>query len=255
MILLRHFCEDKMVNYLMKLQYDGSRYKGFQRLGMGEKTIQSEVEKALFVCLGEKIKITATSRTDAGVHAMCQWANFKIKAPIKCEEEFIENINNALPDDIRVYYLGKVPLKFHSRYDAVGKQYIYTMHFGEVREVFKRKYVYELNEKPDVEKMRQLSGLFVGEKDFFGFSSTKEHNDTVRRITELEVVEEGEYIKIKVTGDGFLYNMIRIIAGTLLYAGYGRIDETDILEVFESGNRELAGPTLPGKGLVLWKIF
>ncbi len=236
-----------MKNYMIFLSYDGGAYKGWQRLADNDNTIQNIVEQALEKLIGQKIHLIASGRTDAGVHAKCQLANFKCDT--LNEDTFIQNINELLPADIRIIKVVNVAPDFNCRYDIKRKRYVYCMHYGEVRDVFLRKYVYEV-EKPDISLMRRAADKLIGEHDFRGFSSEKrDEKDTVRKLYSIDIEENNGYIKLYFEGNGFLYNMVRILAGTILMIGQSRLELEIIDEVFATKRRELAGEKLPGYAL------
>lgn len=229
--------------------YDGSAYSGFQRLP-GEKTIQGTIEASLSELLCESIRVTGMSRTDAKVHAYSQYGNFYYKYDVD-EKDFIKQINERLPEDIRITGISKIPLDFHVRRAAKSKTYRYRMYTGAVKNVFMRKYAYRTECELDVAAMRTVAVFLVGKHDFKAFSSVKEEKDTVREIFSIDILEENNVVDIVIKGDGFLYNMIRIIAGTLFMAGQGRMSGEAVLEALETRQRSLTGPTLPGYALTL----
>ncbi len=236
-----------MKNYLISISYDGSAYKGWQRLADNDNTIQNIIEQAILTLAKEKVHLIASGRTDAGVHAICQLANFKCK--YLDEDTFIQNINEILPKDIRINSIELVNKDFHCRYDIKRKRYIYRMHYGEVRDVFLRKYVYEI-EKPDIELMRNVAKKLIGEHDFRGFSSEKNMDkSTIRTLYSIDITDNDGYVDICFEGNGFLYNMVRIIAGTILMIGQSKLNIDIIDEIFATKRRELAGETLPGYAL------
>lgn len=242
------------MNYRITVQYDGTRYNGWQRQGNTKNTIQEKFENVLSVMCGRKTEIFASGRTDAGVHAMAQTANFKCDVDMTCDE-ICDYLNHYLPSDILVTSVAEAPERFHSRLNAVSKTYEYTI-ATEKPDVFIRKYVFKSEKKPDTDKMRNAAKLLLGTHDFKGFSSVKRtKKSTVRTINEIEITEKGGLIKIKINGSGFLYNMVRIISGTLLEIGTGDLGESVIGEVFETKSRESAGATLPACGLMLKEVY
>lgn len=242
-----------MKNYKIIIQYEGGRYNGWQKQGNTSNTIQEKFESILYKMSGQKIEIFASGRTDAGVHALAQTANFKCDTDMSCEE-IKRYINRYLPKDIAVLEIEEADERFHSRLNAKSKTYEYTICAEDKPDVFTRRTVYYIDRRPDVEKMRAAAKKLLGTHDFKGFSSVgRTKKSTVRTINSIEITEEGSYINIKINGNGFLYNMVRIISGTLLEIGLGKEDRIDI--VFETKNRENAGITLPPDGLKLVKVY
>lgn len=243
-----------MKNYRITVQYDGTRYNGWQRQGNTKNTIQERFENVLFKMCGKNVEIFASGRTDAGVHAEEQTANFKCETAMS-EAEIIDYLNRYLPEDIRVTSVTEADMRFHSRLNAVSKTYQYTI-ATQKPDVFIRKYVYFSDKKPDVEKMKSASRLMLGTHDFKGFSSLgKSKKSTVRCVNFIEIEEENGLIKIRINANGFLYNMVRIIAGTLYDIGNSDLDEAIIEEIFAEKIREKAGVTLPASGLKLLKVY
>ncbi len=243
-----------MRNFKITVQYDGTKYNGWQRQGNTKNTIQERFENVLTRMCGKDVEIFASGRTDAGVHADEQTANFKCDAPMDVDK-MLYYINKYLPEDIRVTSLEEVDTRFHSRLNAVSKTYEYTI-ATEKPDVFIRKYVFYSDRKPDVEKMQRAAMLITGKHDFKGFSSVgKTKKSTVRTVNFIEIEEMKGLIKIRINGDGFLYNMVRIISGTLYDIGNGALDESVIEEIFEEKIREKAGVTLPASGLRLVKVY
>lgn len=243
-----------MKNYKIAVQYDGTKYNGWQRQGNTKNTIQERFENVISRMCGQCVEIFASGRTDAGVHAEEQTANFKCDTQMDVAE-IKDYLNKYLPDDIRVISIEEVDLRFHSRLNAVNKTYEYTI-ATEKPDVFIRKYVFYTDKKPDVEKMRRAAKLIEGKHDFKGFSSVgRTKKSTVRTVNFIEIEEHGGLIKIIVNADGFLYNMVRIISGTLYNIGSGELEESVIEEVFEDKIREKAGVTLPASGLRLVKVY
>ena len=239
-----------MKNYKITIQYDGTRYNGWQRQGNTKNTIQEKFENVLEIMCKKKTEIFSSGRTDAGVHALCQVANFKCEVNMTCKE-IMDYLNEYLPEDIRVTSAEEADERFHSRLNAVSKTYEYSI--ATVKpDVFIRKYVYAVAEKPDVKKMISAAEKLKGTHDFRGFSSLgKTKKSTVRTINSIDITENDGIIKITVNGNGFLYNMMRIISGTLYEIGIGKLPENTIQTVFESGIREKSGVTFPSKGLKL----
>lgn len=243
-----------MKNYKITVQYDGTRYRGWQRQGNTKNTIQERFENVLQRMCGHPVEIYASGRTDGGVHALAQIANFKCHTEM-AEKDIMEYLNKYLPEDILVTWVEEADARFHSRLNAVSKTYEYRLAVKKP-DVFIRKYVYTVDAVPDVEKMRRAAQKLLGTYDFKGFSSVgKTKKSTIRTINSIEIAENDGIIKIAVNGSGFLYNMVRIICGTLYEIGTGELSEDTIDSVFESGDRKMAGTTLPACGLVLKEVF
>ena len=243
-----------MKNFKITVQYDGGRYNGWQRQGNTSNTIQERFENVVSEMIGKKTEVFASGRTDAGVHASGQVINFRCET--KCSGEDVKSyLNRYLPSDIRILSVSEVDERFHSRLNAVSKTYEYRI-ATEKPDVFMRKYVYAVNCKPDIEKMRSAASKFVGTHDFAGFSSLgRIKKSTVRTVNFLNVAELDGIITICINGSGFLYNMVRIISGTLLDIGKGKLEESVIDRVFDTKMRKEAGITLPACGLVLKEVF
>ncbi len=243
-----------MKNYKITIQYDGTKYNGWQRQGNTKNTIQEKFENVLERMCQHPIEIYASGRTDGGVHAKAQVANFKCDVGIS-SNEIMEYLNRYLPEDVLVTDVEEADEHFHSRLNAVSKTYEYSIAVKK-SDVFVRKYVYTVDEEIDVEKMRHASKLFLGTHDFKGFSSVgKSKKSTVRTINSIDISENNGLIKIKINGSGFLYNMVRIICGTLYEIGIGKLSVDVIDDVFNSKDRKMAGVTLPACGLALEKVF
>ena len=243
-----------MKNYKITIQYDGIKYNGWQRQKNTKNTIQEKFENVLSLMCGRHVEIFASGRTDAGVHALAQTANFKCHTDKKADE-IMEYLNHYLPADILVTSIEEVNERFHSRLNAVSKTYEYTI-ATKKPDVFLRKYVYFNETFLNVEKMREASKKLLGTHDFLGFSSLKKSKkSTVRTINFIDIDEINGVITIKINGDGFLYNMVRIISGTLLDIGTGKLSEDVIDKVLTEKIRENAGTTLPPYGLTLIKVF
>ncbi len=243
-----------MKNYKITIQYDGSRYNGWQRQGNTQNTIQERFENVLSKMCGKSVEIFASGRTDAGVHAEAQVTNFKCDTELTAEE-IKEYLNQYLPQDILVTSVTEADERFHSRLNAVSKTYEYKIAIRKP-DVFIRKFVYFAGDTPDIEKMRLAAKQIVGTHDFKGFSSVgRTKKSTVRTINYIEIFEEDGIITIRINGNGFLYNMVRIISGTLYEIGTGKLDENVISEVFETKSREAAGITLPACGLILKNVY
>ena len=240
-----------MRNLKLVLRYDGSRYSGWQSQKHDENTIQGRLTVLLERLLGETIELAGSGRTDAGVHALGQVANFRTKSDIACEKLFAE-LNRYLPEDIAVVSVQEVPFRFHSRLNAVRKTYRYRIWNSPVHNVFERKYVYALEEALDEESMRQAAANLCGTHDFRAFSSYRRtKKSTVRTLENITIERQGSELILTFTGDGFLYHMVRILTGTLIEVGLHKKNAGEIKEIFASQNRERAGFTAPAQGLCL----
>ncbi len=243
-----------MKNYKICVQYDGTKYNGWQRQKNTKNTIQERFENVLSLMCNRPVEIFASGRTDAGVHAVAQVANFKCETDLSCAE-IMDYLNHYLPTDILVTDIEEVDERFHSRLNAVSKTYEYTI-ATKKPDVFIRKYVYFPDVVPDVEKMQKAAELLLGAHDFLGFSSVgKTKKSTVRTINSIDITENNGLIKIEINANGFLYNMVRIIAGTLFDIGTGKLSANDIENIFNTKRRDDAGTTLPACGLKLVKVF
>lgn len=244
-----------MQNYKITIQYDGTKYQGWQRLKESSVSIQGKIEDVLTKMCNHKVEIHGSGRTDAGVHALCQVASFKIDTDKTCDEIRLY-MNKYLPEDIAITKVETAEERFHARLADNRKTYVYRINNSDIPNVFERKYMYTAEEKLDVDKMRKAAAYLVGRHDFAGFSSLKKiKKSTERTVFEIKIEKtDREEIRICITGDGFLYNMVRIIAGTLIEIGEGVRKEESILEVLESKNREKAGFTAPAQGLTLYNI-
>lgn len=242
-------------NFKMIIQYEGTRYQGWQKQESTDNTIQGKLEAILSRMSGSMVEIHGSGRTDAGVHAYGQVANFKLDTDMSCEEIF-EYINQYLPDDIAVIKLTEVHERFHSRLNAKGKHYRYRVLNSSIPHIFDRRYVYEVPEKLNIDAMRAAADKLCGEHDFQAFTSAKKgKKSTVRRIDHIIIEERGEEIQFTFKGNGFLYHMVRIIMGTLLCVGKGELDAEDIPKILLSKDRQQAGPLVPAKGLALMEVF
>ena len=239
-----------MKRVLLCVAYDGTAYSGWQ-LQDNAPTIEGELNKALSDIHGEEIRVIGASRTDAGVHALCNMAVYDTDARMPGEKVSFA-LNTRLPDDIRAVWSKEVPDDFHPRHMLTEKTYEYRIWNEDFMPPTKRLYYYHVSKLLDVEAMKKASECLVGEHDFKSFSSIYTTAETtVRNITGIEVVKERDEVFIRVSGNGFLYNMVRIIAGTLIEVGLKRKDEGYVKAALEALNREAAGPTAPAHGLLL----
>ena len=243
-----------MNNYKMVIQYDGGRYRGWQRLGNGDSSIQGKIENVLTELAGEEVQIIGCSRTDAGVHAMEQIANFKIRTSMT-DSEIKAYLNKYLPHDISVLHVEAVSDRFHARYNAKDKTYLYKIWNEEHTNPFMRKYSMHIEEKLDISKMREAASHFLGSHDFTAYSNAKSKKKSmVREIYSISIEKEDGFIHIRVKGDGFLYNMVRKIVGTLIEVGSKRIQPKQIPAIIESKERINTGPMAEAGGLYLERV-
>lgn len=243
-----------MQNYKIVIQYDGTRYKGWQGQNSTDATIQGKIEAVLSAMTGETVEITGSGRTDAGVHALGQVANFHLHGTWECAQ-IRDYLNHYLPEDIAVTSVEMVDERFHSRYNAVSKTYRYRIHTGKIPDVFARKYVYDYQEPLDTERMKAAAALLIGTHDFKSFCGNKKmKKSTVRTIYEIRIEKTEQEIQIFYTGDGFLQNMVRILTGTLIEIGDGRRNPEEMTEILQNKNREAAGYTAPACGLALLEV-
>lgn len=251
-------------NLLLTIEYDGTGFSGWQRQP-GRRTVQGDLEEALSAVCGQQIRVDGTSRTDAGVHAYGQRASFKGEFGIPTDRLALA-VNHRLAGGmrgkiatgpIRVTQVKEMPMNFHARFDARGKTYIYKIRNSENMDVFKRNYCYEIPKPLDFEAMELAAQQIVGTHDFECFQAAggTERETTVRTIYRLELMRTGKDIDIRVTGDGFLYNMVRIITGTLVEVGQGKIHPMAIDSIIQSKDRQNAGHTAPPQGLYLGEIY
>lgn len=238
------------------ISYDGTQFSGYQ-VQPGERTVQAEVERVLAIMhKGEKIKVTASGRTDARVHATGQTLHFDSPLAIPVDK-YMKALNVQLPRDIRVMSMEEVAANFHARYSVTGKRYRYIWSCEPVQSPFRRQYTVETNGvKPNVEAMQEAAKAIIGTHDFSCFCAANTSvKDKVRTVTTLQFEWYGEELHMVIEGNGFLYNMVRIIAGTLWEVGIGRRDIESVALVVQSMNRDKAGKTAPPQGLYLEKVF
>lgn len=243
-----------MRNFMLTLSYDGSRYHGWQRQGNTENTIQQRLESALSRVLSQPVEISGSGRTDAGAHAKMQVASFKADTALTADE-ILAGLRALMPEDIAAHSLTDAPPRFHARLSCTGKTYVYRVQNSPVPNVFERKYMYRIDEELDLEKMRSAAKLLLGEHDFSAFCSNKRmKKSAVRRVDEIRIDALGSELRFTVSGNGFLYNMVRIIVGSLLEVGARRMTQEALAAALESKKRENAGPTAPACGLCLYEV-
>lgn len=267
-------------NFKMTIRYDGSRFQGWESQPGVEMTIEGKIESVLERMLEEEnnvnikgaplgkvedesedaiinkipVKVIASGRTDAGVHAIGQVANVHLDTEMKAAD-IQSYMNRYLPDDIAIEDLKDASERFHARYNALGKTYRYTCYYGDSKPVFDRKYVTVLDEQPDIKKMREGAEYLIGTHDFKSFcANPRMKKSTVRCVDSIDIEKEGPYIRMYFHGNGFLQNMVRILSGTLLEVGFGRITPQKVGDILEAKDRKMAGPTAKAQGLCLIKV-
>lgn len=246
----------QMTNFKLVIQYDGSRYQGWQRLSNTDNTIQGKIEAVLTKMCGHAVEIHGAGRTDAGVHAMAQIAHFKINTDKKANE-IKEYLNTYLPQDIGILSCEVVDDRFHARLNAKSKHYRYRLWDSKDKNIFERKYITMLDLQLDVNKMQEAAKLLCGTHDFHAFSSVNKRfkKSTIRTIERIDIKRLGGEVRLDFYGDGFLYNMVRILTGTLMEIGTVKRNKESILKAFESLDRQDTGITMPPQGLILQEIF
>lgn len=244
-----------MSNYSFIVSYDGSRYEGWQRQNRTTETIQGKIETVLSSLVGEPCQVIGAGRTDAGVHAKGQCAN--VHLPVKLPPaQLQEEMNRMLPDDIGISFLKEAGERFHSRFSAKGKLYRYRIRIGQEKNVFERRYVWQLGETLDLSTMEEAARLLEGTHDFTSFCGNKHmKKSAVRTVEEISLHVSGGELSIDFIGDGFLQNMIRILVGTLVEVGEGKKKPSDMTTILEAKDRSKAGFTAPAMGLCLMKVF
>ena len=238
----------------LTLGYDGTDYCGWQVQPNGV-TVQQILEDAVFSLTGERVRVTGSGRTDAGVHAEGQVAHFDTKKDNIPATKFAKALNTFLPENIRVFSSEQVEENFHACTSAKRKTYRYLFYLAQTENPLKERYALKIDGKLDFDKMRECASLLVGEHDFKGFcASNSGAKTTIRKIYSLKITKKNNEVYLTVTGNGFLYNMVRIIAGALVGVGKGEITKQQILEMLETGKRPKKIKTLPPKGLTLEKV-
>ena len=262
-----------MKNLKIIIAYDGAKYNGWQKQGNTNNTIQQKIEDIFSRYFEETIEISGSGRTDALVNALGQVANFHISD--ECYERVLlksnidkniinkdtfDNVRNELnsymPLDIRIIKLSEASDRFHARLNATGKYYSYRIDNGEVANVFERKYLYRITEKLDTKLMKQGAEYLIGEHDFKSFCANKKmKKSTVRNVYDIKITKENGIIRIDYFGNGFLYNMVRIMTGTLIEIGLKKRTPESIIQIIEAKNRECAGYLVPGNALFLEEVY
>jgi len=252
-----------MKNVLLTISYDGTEFSGWQKQP-NQRTVQGEIEKALSTLCNTNVSINGTGRTDSGVHAWGQCASFKgeFGIPVERIKDALNNLlgtgrKSIVPRDIFIKDASLVPDDFHARFSAKGKTYVYRIRNHPETDIFQRNYCYQVTEPLDLELMREGAKLLEGTHDFKSFQASggEEKETTVRTINNIVIQQQEDYLRIEVTGDGFLYNMVRIIVGTLVDIGKGKTSPGEVNTIINGKDRQLAGATAPAQGLYLAKVY
>ena len=244
------------MNYRAVIQYEGTRYRGWQVQGNTDQTIQGKLKALLGRMAGEEVEVHGSGRTDGGVHAAGQVISFRCKTG-RSPEEIRDYMNQYLPEDIAVLSVEEAAPRFHARLNAVRKTYVYTIWNSAVPNVFGRRFMTRVEEPLDAERMREAARYLCGTHDFCAFSSLNPKRfkkSTVRRLDEVRIEQEGSMIRIYFTGNGFLYHMVRILAGTLVEVGMGLKKPEDVEQMLASGSRADTGRLMPPEGLTLLRV-
>lgn len=243
-----------MPNYKLTIQYEGTRYKGWQEQKTTDATIQGKLQRVLERMTQEEIDLQGSGRTDAGVHARAQTAHFHMRQEMD-PEKIRDYLNEYLPEDIAVTKAERVDERFHARLSAKSKTYEYRIFCGKKPDVFDRRYVTPLEGRLDVQAMQTAAGFLTGTHDFKAFCGNRRmKKTTVRTIFQIEITETGQEIRLRFTGNGFLQNMVRILTGTLVEVGRGERRPEEMQEILAGGDRQQAGFLMPAKGLTLIEV-
>ena len=243
-----------MYNYKLTIQYDGTRYRGWQVQGNTDLTIQGKLEGVLSRLTGQPVELHGSGRTDAGVHALGQVANVKLPHPVE-PSELLGELNRYLPAEIGVIAAEPAPERFHARLNARSKTYRYRIWNSAIPNVLERSYLYVLPEPLDVAAMERAAADLVGTHNFRSFCGLKRFKkSTVRTITDIAITQDGAEVRLEFTGNGFLMRMVRILAGTLVEVGLGQREADSMPAVLAAQDRAAAGPALPAQGLALVRV-
>lgn len=242
------------MNYKLTIQYDGTRYDGWQRLGDSDNTIQGKLEAVLSRLVGAPIEIHGAGRTDAGVHALGQTASVRLPGD-RPPEQVMAYLNQYLPEDIAVVDAQRADERFHARLNAAGKVYRYEIRMGGTPDVFRRKYQYRVEQPLDLTEMRRAAAFLTGTHDFRAFCANKRYKkSTVRTVSAIELDTQGADLTLTFRGNGFLHHMVRILTGTLLEVGLGQRRAEEMPDILASLDRTCAGKTAPAQGLTLVQV-
>lgn len=243
-----------MRNIKLIIEYDGTGYGGWQKQ-KNAPSIQQEIEEGIYKLTRERVTLIGSGRTDSGVHARGQVANFLTSSNLP-PDRFSYALNSVLPEDIRVLSSQEVDYKFHARYSAKGKRYRYSMIIRPHGTAIGRNYYYHLRHRLDIDAMKKASKYLIGTHDFKAFQAAGSSvKDTIRRIDRAELTWEEPYLYFDIEGNGFLYNMVRIIVGTLILVGQNKIEYKMMDNIIKSKDRQMAGPTAPAHGLCLEEVY
>ncbi|MFC1510638.1 tRNA pseudouridine(38-40) synthase TruA [Candidatus Omnitrophota bacterium] len=250
-----------MQNIKLTIEYDGTRFQGWQSQNKGQRTVQDEIEGALKKICKEKIRLIGSGRTDSGVHALAQVANFKTKSK-RPAKEYINALNGNLPKDISIINAESVPLSFHAQYTAKKKTYRYSILYRPTRSALQHRFSFHISTQLNVALMRKEAKTLIGRKDFASFQTSDpvrkragKQENTIRHITALNIKKHGDVIAIDITANGFLYKMVRNIVGTLLEIGSGKKPKGSMQTILKNKNRTMAGQTAKACGLMLLKVI
>lgn len=238
----------------LTIEYDGSLYSGWQKQP-DQKTIQGEIENAILKTIGQNVEVFGSGRTDAGVHAYNQTAHFDLDVPVPTSK-LKDILNGALPLDISIKEAVEVGNDFHSRFSIKKKCYLYKIYNSDNKNAFLARRTAQIKKYLDIDIMKEASKLLIGKHDFRGFCSANTcATDFVREIYDIDIKREEDYIFVSVCGNGFLYNMVRIIVGTLVDYALSKVTREDIKNALENGDRSKSGQTMPACGLYLKETF
>ena len=243
-----------MRTYKLMIAYDGTRWQGWQRQALTERTVQGVLERTISEALGYPVEVNGSGRTDAGVHASGQTASVVLSGAAE-QDFFTGKVNAMLPEDIRILDAQLVKNGFHARKSAVGKAYEYYVDAGERPDVFRRRYCYHFPYSPDLDAMQKAARYLEGTHDFAGFTDKRDEASTKRTIYAIMVSRRDDLITFRFEGSGFMYHMVRILTGTLLEAGAGRRTPESVQDVLRTKDRGQAGFPAPARGLFLKEVW
>lgn len=244
-----------MEHYKIKVAYDGTRYDGWQKQGNTAATIQGKLEGVLSRLDEAPVEVRGAGRTDAGVHARGQVADFRLNQPLP-PGQILDYLNRYLPDDIAVTACAPAGPRFHARLSALGKRYLYRLWTSPIPNVFQRRYLTPWTEEMDLDAMGRAAALLTGTHDFRSFCANRRFKkSSVRTLAALDIRRAGDEVQLIFEGDGFLYNMVRILTGTLVEVGMGQRQAEDMPAILAARDREAAGRTMPAQGLILDEVF
>ena len=244
-----------MRNFRLDLCYEGTRYKGWQKQGNTGNTLQEKLEALLIRLLGQEVELAGSGRTDAGVHARRQVCTFRAETEMSCET-LLTALREHLPEDIGALSLEEAPPRFHARLSCIGKTYVYRIWNSEAPNVFERRLLCPFPAPLDTAAMEKAAALLCGEHDFSAFCGNRHmKKSAVRTLRRIDMEWEGEELRLRFEGDGFLYHMVRILVGTLLEVGTGKRPAEEMPEILASKDRSRAGFTAPAQGLMLWDVY